>query len=88
MSHFAVQKKLTQHCKSTILQKLNFKKSFVVVQSLSHVQLFANPWTVVHQASLLFYLLELAINDAIQPSHPLSSPSLRAFNLSQHLGLF
>ena len=39
-------------------------------------------------------LLELAqthvhwVNDAIQPSHPLSSPSLPAFNLSQHQGLF
>ena len=26
--------------------------------------------------------------DAIQPSHPLSSPSPPAFNLSQHQGLF
>ena len=39
-------------------------------------------------------LLELAqthvyrVGDAIQPSHPLSSPSLPAFNLSQHQGLF
>ena len=28
------------------------------------------------------------MGDAIQPSHPLSSPSLPAFNLSQHQGLF
>ena len=28
------------------------------------------------------------IGDAIQPSHPLSSPSSLAFNLSQHQGLF
>ena len=28
------------------------------------------------------------VGDAIQPSHPLSSPSPRAFNLSQHQGLF
>ena len=28
------------------------------------------------------------VDDAIQPSHPLSSPSLPAFNLSQHQGLF
>ena len=28
------------------------------------------------------------ISDAIQPSHPLSSPSPPAFNLSQHHGLF
>ena len=39
-------------------------------------------------------LLELAqthfhgVNDAIQPSHPLSSPSPPAFNLSQHQSLF
>ena len=39
-------------------------------------------------------LLELAqthvplVSDAIQPSHPLSSPSSLAFNLSQHQGLF
>ena len=28
------------------------------------------------------------VGDAIQPSHPLSSPSLPAFNPSQHQGLF
>ena len=28
------------------------------------------------------------VGDAIQPSHPLSSPSLPALNLSQHQGLF
>ena len=28
------------------------------------------------------------VSDAIQPSHPLSSPSPPAFNLSQHQGLF
>ena len=28
------------------------------------------------------------VGDVIQPSHPLSSPSLPAFNLSQHQGLF
>ena len=28
------------------------------------------------------------VSDAIQPSHPLSSPSPPAFNLSEHLGLF
>ena len=29
-----------------------FKRFFVVVQSLSHVRLFATPWTVARQASL------------------------------------
>ena len=28
------------------------------------------------------------VGDAIQPSHPLSSPPLPAFNLSQHQGVF
>ena len=44
--------------------------------------------------SALHYLPELAqthvhqVSDAIQPSHPLSSPSPLALNLSQHQGLF
>ena len=29
-----------------------------------------------------------SVSDAIQPSHPLSSPSPHTFNLSQHQGLF
>ena len=43
---------------------------------------------------VLHYLLEFAqthvhwVNDAIQPSHPLLSPSASTFNLSQHQGLF
>ena len=65
----------------------------VIVQSLSHVQLFATPWAAAQKLSVL-HLLELAqthvhrLGDAIQPSHPLSSPSPPAFNLSQHQGLF
>ena len=42
-----------------------------------HHQLPERAQTHVHQVS-----------DAIQPSHPLSSPSPTAFNLSQHQGLF
>ena len=43
---------------------------------------------------VLHYLLEFAqthvrwVDDAIQPSHPLSSPSLLSLSLSQHQGLF
>ena len=43
---------------------------------------------------VLHYLPEFAqthvrgVGDAIQPSHPLSSPSLVTFNLSHHDGLF
>ena len=64
------------------------------VQSLSH-NWICNPmdcsmpgFTVYHQ------LLEVAqthvhwVSDAIQPFHPLSSPSPPTFSLSQHQGLF
>ena len=43
---------------------------------------------------ILHYFLEFAqtyvrwVNDAIQPSHPLSSPSSPAVNISQYQGLF
>ena len=33
-------------------------------------------------------LTQTPVGEAIQPSHPLSSPSPPAFNLSQHQGLF
>ena len=45
-------------------------------------------------SSVLHYVLKFAqihihqVGDAIQPSHPLSSPSPPAFNLSQRQGLF
>ena len=59
------------------------------VQLLSCVQLFATPWTAACQASLSitksWNLLRLM---PIKPSHPLSSPFLPAFNLSQQQGLF
>ena len=42
-----------------------------------HHQLPESTQTHVHQVS-----------DAIQPSHPLSSPSPPALNLSQHQGIF
>ena len=66
-----------------------------LVQSLSHVWVFATSWTSACQATLSHYQLpKLAqthihrVSDAIQPSHLLLSPSPPAFNLSQHQGLF
>ena len=55
-----------------------------------------NLWCVdiTSGSSAFHYLLEFAqihvhcVGDAIQPSHPLSSPSPPALNLSQHQGLF
>ena len=64
------------------------------VQSLSHVQLCATPWTAAPGFPVHRQLQELAqthvhrVSDAIQPSHPLSPPSPPAFNLFQHQGPF
>ena len=48
-------------------------------ESLSHVQLFATPWTSVHQASLSFTispsLLKLMSTESVMPSNHLSPPS-------------
>ena len=43
---------------------------------------------VHHQLPELAQTQVHQVNDAIQPSHPLSSPSSPALNLSQHQGLF
>ena len=66
----------------------------VVVQLLSHVQLFVNPWTTACQVSLSFIISKIVqtqvhwVEDATKPSHPLLSHSPPALNLSQHQGLF
>ena len=43
---------------------------------------------VHHQLPELSQTHVYRVGNAIQPSHPLSSPSPPAFNLSQHQGLF
>ena len=66
------------------------------VQSLSCVPFFATPWITAHQASLsitssqssLRLMSIESVGDAIQPSHPLLSPSIPTPNPSQHQGLF
>ena len=68
---------------------------FNPAQSLSHIQLFATPWTCstpglpVHHHLPEFTQTHVhLVSDAIQPSHPLLSSSSPAFNLSQHQHLF
>ena len=66
--------------------------AFVVVQLLSQVQLFETSWTAAHQVRCpplsQSLLNDHRVDDAIQPSHPLLSPSPPPLNLSQHQGLF
>jgi len=72
-----------------------YHHDFVVVQSLSHVQLFATPWTAACQASLSFTiswsLLKLMFDELVIPTnhlilcHPLLLlpsifPSIRVFS--------
>ena len=68
---------------------------FNSVQPLSHVRLFATPRTAKHarpscpSPTPRAYATHVHwVGDAIQPSHPLSSPSPPAFSLSQHQDLF
>ena len=72
-----------QACSSSLLWILLASQS---VQSLSHVQLFATPWTAAHQASLSITksqsLLKLISIESVMPSnhlilcHPLLLPSI------------
>ena len=65
----------------------------IVVQALSHVQLFATPWMAAHQASLYFTISQNCSNSCplswwCHPSHPCHPllllpsifPSIRAFS--------
>ena len=65
------------------------------VQSLHRVRLFVTPWIPAHQAPPVHHelpeftqTLVHRVDDAIQPSHTLSSPPPPAPNPSQHQGLY
>ena len=93
--YFGMKKSLLPNyvqVKENKLKTRNLSCFCSVVQSCPtlqpHGQQHDTGFPVLHQ------LLELAwthvrwVSDAIQPSHPLSSPSPPALNLSQHQGLF
>ena len=74
-------------------------KCYIISQSASSVTQFCltlcDPWTgstpglpVHHQLPEFTQTHVHWLSDAIQPSHPLPSPSPPTFNLSQHQGLF
>ena len=72
---------------------MKFYVQFSSVQLLSHVRICNSMDCSMPGLPVHHQLLELAqthvhlISDAIQPSHPLSSPS-PVFSLSQHPGFF
>ena len=83
---------LAIHSRQKALPSVQFSS----VQLLSCVQLFMTPWTAACQVSQSITksqrLLKLMSIESVMPSnhlsHPLSSPTPPAFNLSQHQGLF
>ena len=73
---------------------MEYSIQFSSIHPLSHVQL-CDPidcsmpgLPVHHQVSEFMQTHVHWVSDAIQPSHPLSSPSPPTFNLSQYQGLF
>ena len=87
-------------CFFVVVVNILYIFQIVVVQSLSHVRLFATPWTAACQASLSFIisrsLLELMSIESVMPSnhlllcHPLLSsifPSLRVFSNDSALNI-
>ena len=90
-----------QQCIEQLNRSRNKEKHFSSVQSLSHVWLFATPWTVACQASLSVTnsqsLLKLmSIKSVMSSSHPifcrplllpLSFPASGSFQMSQFFTL-
>ena len=77
---------LQKQCWLVLAQQMK-EVHFSSIQLLSHVRLFATPWTAARQASLSITnsrsLLRLMSIELVMPS-----PSPPAFSLSQHQGLF
>ena len=73
-----------------IIHNKNFKDifQFSSLQLLRYVRVFANPLTAARQLPDLTQTHIHRISDAIQQSHPLSSPYPLTFNVSQHQGFF
>ena len=70
-----------------IIQSVQF--SYSVVSDSFHPMNCSTPGLPVHHQLPQFTHTHVhRVGDAIQPSHPLSSPSLPAPNVSQHQGLF
>ena len=66
----------------SMYDKNHYNIIFVVVQLLSHVELFANPWTAAHQAFLSFNIPRVCSNSCPlnQWCHPTISSSVVPFS--------
>jgi len=70
------------------LQSVQFSSVAQLCPTLQPLDCSTSGLPVHHQLPELTHTHVHWVGDAIQPSHPLSSPSPPAFNLSQHQGLF
>ena len=78
------------HCSNDAVKIHSFQFSSVAQScpTLCDPMNCSTPGLPVHYQLLDFTQTHVYwVSDGIQPSHPLSSPSLNAFNLSQHQGL-
>ena len=73
-------------------QQQSLQAVVVIVELLSHVWLFATPWTAAHQASVSFTIswsmlklrpIELMMHPTISFSYPQSFPASGSFQMSQ-----
>ena len=97
LSHIQPTSSESEKCNptSTLIKVPVLMLQFSSVQLLSHVQIFVTLMDCSRQGPPVHHqLLEFTqtqvhwVSDAIQPSHPLLSPSPPAFSVSQHQGLF
>ena len=73
----------------TLEYSVQFSSVAQLCPTLCNPMNHSTPGLPVHQQLLQFTQTHVhRVGDAIQPSHPLSSPSPPALNLSQHQGLF
>ena len=89
--HFSIEDKqmANNHMKSSILLIIQFSSVAQLCVTLPDPMNHSTPHLPVHHQLLEFTQTHIhRVSDAIQPSHPPSSPSPPAFNLSQHQGLF
>ena len=73
----------------TVSRYIQFSSVTQLCPTLCYPMDHSTPGLSVHHQLLEFTQTHVHwVGDAIQPSHPLSSPSPPALNLSQHQGLF
>ena len=88
--HFRLDKhnRCRHYHKHSLLQSVSQFSRSVLSNSLNPMDSSMSGHPVHHQLPEFTQTHVYWVSDVIQPSHPLSSPSPPAFNLSQHQGFF